>query len=249
MAAAVVLLAARPSCNRLVSLLRDALPNVLILLAYRESGLFIKPDPTHHLDRVFVTWDIWLLQGHGWLPSCLLRSPGLEYYMEAAYLFCYLFVPLGFGCVLLRRPGNSPDQSADRTQMPDRFWTAVLGALFFSYVLYPYFPLTPPHQLFHDEPFSASGWLRNLNLWILSRYGVGASIFPSGHVAGVTATALAVRSIRPQLGVLFIAGALSITIATVYLRYHYTADALAGLLVGAVAFVVSTKLHRPHAED
>jgi membrane-associated phospholipid phosphatase len=244
-AASAVVLAAKRARSSLVSFLRDALPTVLILLAYREAGLFLSPDPAHHLDHVFVAWDSWLLRGHVWLPLWVLHSPWLENYMEAAYLLCYPFVPLGFACVLIRGPGRSLGQPDDRQQTADRFWTAVLSALFFSYVLYPYFPLIPPHQLFHDEPFGASGWLRHFNLWVLSYYGVGASIFPSGHVAGVTATALAVQSIRPRLGAYFIVAALSITFATVYLRYHYAADALAGLLVGVIAFVVSRKICNP----
>ena len=36
---------------------RDWLPALLMLLAYRESGLFIQADPAHRLDHPFILWD------------------------------------------------------------------------------------------------------------------------------------------------------------------------------------------------
>ena len=71
----------------------------------------------------------------------------------------------------------------------------MLLAALFCYAVYPFFPLTPPRLLFHDLPGPAvSPLLRTVNFWLLDAYGVQACIFPSGHVAAVTATALAVRA-------------------------------------------------------
>jgi membrane-associated phospholipid phosphatase len=46
----------------------------------------------------------------------------------------------------------------------------------------------------------------------------------------------------PRLGILFCIAALSVAAATVYGRYHYLADAVAGVLVGLAAFLVSSRL-------
>jgi membrane-associated phospholipid phosphatase len=81
-----------------------------------------------------------------------------------------------------------------------------------------------------------------MNFWILERYSVQACIFPSGHVAAATAVALAVWAYLPRLGMLFLLAAASVAVATVYGRYHYAADALAGALVGIVAYRVSYRL-------
>ena len=81
-----------------------------------------------------------------------------------------------------------------------------------------------------------------MNLWVLDRFSVQACLFPSAHAAAVTSTALAVRAYRPRLGILFSIGALSVAAATVYGRYHYAADAVAGVLVGLTAFLVSSRL-------
>jgi membrane-associated phospholipid phosphatase len=86
-----------------------------------------------------------------------------------------------------------------------------------------------------------------MNLWVLNRFSVQVCLFPSGHAAAVTATALAVRADRPRLGILFCIVALNVAAATVYGRYHYLADAVAGVLVGVAAFAVSRYLSLRHA--
>jgi len=250
--AAIILLSAFAGSRRWLASLRDWFPAVLILVAYRESGLFFAPDPTHRWDKLFAAWDA-LLFGSPWLTSLLAAaSPWLPRYLELSYLFCYPLVPLGFGALMLgsRAAKAQPATpaapiAAYRTGAVDFFWTAVLLATLTCYVIYPFIPLTPPRALWHDFPGPAvEPLLRKTNLWILDRYGVQACIFPSGHVAAVTAVALAVRAYLPRLGALFLIAAASVAVATVYGRYHYGADAAAGALVGVIAFLISQRIHK-----
>jgi membrane-associated phospholipid phosphatase len=228
--------------------LRDWLPCVLIVLAYRESGLFLMPDITHRWDNLFIIWDRALL-GSSWFKSVATAgSPWLGHAMELAYLLVYPFVPLGFAAVYFGRD-RSGDAGVRASRSADRYWTAVLLAVLASYALFPFFPLTPPRLLFHDLPGGADPagsaalpLLRQLNFWILGHYSVQACIFPSGHVAGAVATALAVRRERPRLGIVFLFAAALIAVSTVFGRYHYAADALAGAAVGLAAFLLSSFL-------
>jgi membrane-associated phospholipid phosphatase len=244
--------------SRMTSPIRDWLPALLMLLAYRESGLFIKPDPAHRLDHLFILWDQTVLHSRwveGLLDSC---APWLQHYLELCYLLCYPLVPLGFAALYLARPATGAPrqprgtslgtdlyhQHLRLTVMFDKFWTAVLLATLFCFAIYPFFPLTPPRMLFNDVPGSpVPPLLRHMNLWVLDRLSVQACVFPSAHAAAVTGTALAVRAYRPRLGILFCVVALSVAAATVYGRYHYAADAAAGVLVGIVAFAVSSRIH------
>ena len=263
--------AAKEGPDSLFAILRDWFPAVLVLVAYRESGLFITPDPTHHLDYLFIRFDRWLLSSRLVLGTLRTLSPWLQYYLEIAYFFCYPMVPLGIGSLYWARAREARSRKVESagtlTASPilvestteaasarcsafgeksiDCFWTAVLGTVLFSYLLFPFFPLTPPRTLFHDLPGPAvQPLLRNVNLWLLGKYSVQACLFPSGHVAAVIATALAVRKFLPRLGIVFIIVALSISAATVYGRYHYTVDALAGAAVGVAGFLVSGWLQR-----
>jgi membrane-associated phospholipid phosphatase len=239
-----------------LAIVRDWIPCVLILVAYRESGLFVTPDPSHRLDLLFIRLDDILLK-NSWVRGLLtITSPWLQRYLEFAYFLCYPSVPLGIGALYLARrvaPGFTPTCTVLKGGGIERryklaieqFWTTVLLAVLTCYVLFPFFPLTPPRELFHDLPGpQVAPLLRGMNHWILGRYAVGASLFPSGHVAAVTAMALAIRAYLPRAGILFMVLAVSIALATVYGRYHYAADALAGGLVGITAFVISRALRQ-----
>jgi membrane-associated phospholipid phosphatase len=250
--------------SRFLAVLRDWLPCILILVAYREAGLLFLPDPSHRLDHIFIRWDAMLLR-NPWVTSALtVGSPWLQRYLEFAYFLCYPVVPLGVATLYLARQyvapgGTCPDTVGSPASAPmsrgatdrrvasalEHYWTAVLVAALTCYVLFPLFPLTPPRELFHDlpGPYGAPE-LRGLNHWLLNRYAVGASLFPSGHVASATAAALVIRCHCPRAGWVFLIVAASITLATVYGRYHYAADALAGALVGVAAFLVSHALTR-----
>ena len=85
--------------------LRDWLPCALIVLAYRESGLFIQPDVTRRLDVIFEAWDRVLL-GSAWFQSLVaFGSPWLGRLMELVYLLVYPFIPLGFAAVYFSKRG------------------------------------------------------------------------------------------------------------------------------------------------
>ncbi len=222
----------------------DLFPALLLLVAYRESGLLLPPDSTHHLDFVFIRWDRALLQNHFAQAMLQAGAPWLQHYLELAYLLCYPLVPLGVAAVHFgARRGEGRTSSGKLQIAMDDFWAAVLMATLFSYAVYPFFPLTPPRVLFADVPGPhVEPLLRRLNFWLLDHYSVQACIFPSGHVAAATAVALAVRKHAPRLGMVFILLATSVALATVYGRYHYAADAAAGALVGTIACQVSKLL-------
>jgi membrane-associated phospholipid phosphatase len=231
--------------NIFLSDLRDWFPCVLIPLAYRESGLFFTPDPSHRLDNIFIDWDRALLQNPWVAHGLSVSSPYLEPVLEFAYLLCYPLVPLALLSIVLARKRGSlksdHESRADRTI--DRFWTAVLLAVFTCYVVYPFFPLTPPRVLFPDlgGPLPVSA-LRHMNLWLLHQNGDQVSLFPSGHVAAIIAASLAVRGVLLRLGWVFVFAAGLVTVATVVGRYHYAADAAAGALVGLTAYIIARRL-------
>jgi membrane-associated phospholipid phosphatase len=227
---------------------RDLLPALLILVAYRESGLLLKPDLSDRLDYLFIQWDRLLLKNAAVQAVLNAGAPWLQHYLEFAYLLCYPLVPLGVAAIYLtpqRAKLNEPSAPPGRRAIDD-FWAAVLLATLFCYAVYPFFPLTPPRVLFQDLPGPhVAPLLREWNFWLLDHYSVQACIFPSGHVAAVTAVALAVRKHAPRVGALFLFLAASIAVATVYGRYHYAVDAVAGALVGVAAYCASNAIkHR-----
>jgi membrane-associated phospholipid phosphatase len=238
---AAIVIVLRGNCRRApwLAAAHNLFPALLLLVAYRESGLLLRPNSAHRLDFTFIQWDRVLLHNQFVLALLQAGTPWLQHYLEFAYLLCYPLVPLGVAAIHFTSRGKS-ESGADSTRPMDDFWTPVLLATLFCYAVYPFFPLTPPRVLFADVPGpQVEPLLRQVNFWLLDRYSVQACIFPSGHVAAATAVALAVRKQAPRLGALFMFLAASVAVATVYGRYHYAADAMAGALVGIAAYKVT----------
>jgi membrane-associated phospholipid phosphatase len=119
------------------------------------------------------------------------------------------------------------------------FVLAVVGA----YALFPYFPSEPPRTVFpgEDLPTFLTPF-RSFNLWLLGGWGIHTSVFPSAHVSGAFSAALAMRRLLPEkpwAWRLLLVLAVLIALATVYGRYHYLVDALAGVAVALVAFAAT----------
>lgn len=76
-----------------------------------------------------------------------------------------------------------------------------------------------------------------------------AHSFPSGHAAAVTVFALlAVRSERLPLAPTAVLAAL-IAVSRMYLGTHYLSDTIAGIGIGAAAFVVATRWLTDHRQS
>lgn len=147
--------------------------------------------------------------------------------VELSYLLCYPLVPLGFACLYL---------SGLRTEA-DRFWTAVLLAVFPCYGALPWLPTRPPRVV---EGTAAGGSaIRTLNLRVLERASVQLNTFPSGHVASAVATALVVAVALPAAGLLLAVVVAGIAAGSIVGRYHYLPDVLAGAAIALAAFWVS----------
>jgi membrane-associated phospholipid phosphatase len=208
---------------------RDAASLSLIVLAYREMGWFAQPHLAHSLEASWVTWDRVVLRGGA---KAVIESIGplIPSILEIAYALVYVLAP--FAVAMLYAYG--------RREMVDEFLFVFAVGVLLCYAQFPFWPSEPPRVAFAGQDLpSYQTAFRRFNLWMLGNYGIHTSVFPSAHVAGAFAAAFgAMRTLseRPWVSRFLLVTASLIAIATVYGRYHYLADALAGLLVALVAF-------------
>jgi len=208
---------------------RDLLPYPFALLCYREAGWLASVIAPHDLEKRWIGWDRMLLDA--WHGRALIESLGdaVPALLEAAYLSVYVIALLAVGILYL----------CGRREQVDRFWFAFLLGLMLSYIQFPFWPSEPPRSVFPGQDLpSIAGPLRRLNLFLVGNYGIHSSVFPSAHVSGAMAGALMLRRIlreRQWAGNLMLTLAILIAIATVYGRYHYLVDALAGAAIGILA--------------
>jgi membrane-associated phospholipid phosphatase len=81
--------------------------------------------------------------------------------------------------------------------------------------------------------------------WLLDRLeSVHYDCFPSGHTELTILAWWSTRPFGPRLFWLSFAYTLSIIFATVYLRYHYTVDLLAGVVVAAILLAATPAIYQ-----
>lgn len=216
---------------------RDWLPMALFVLAYRQMGWFAPASHEHRLEQGWIAWDNFLfgaLRFRDVIESTGVLLPGV---LEAAYLLVYV-VPVCLVAILY---------AYERRDQVDfvvsRYAIGLLGA----YALLPYFPSEPPRIVFPGnwEP-AVTTIFRRWNQSIVSGYGIQLSVFPSAHVSGAFAAYFAMRRVfgrRHWTSWSTQIYAWLVAVATVYGRYHYAVDALAGIGVAIAALIVTIPRH------
>jgi membrane-associated phospholipid phosphatase len=215
-----------------LSATRDAVSLALILLAYREMGWFAQPHAGHTLEASWVTWDHVVLRG-GARAVIELLGPVIPSMLEISYALVYVLAPFAIAMLYLH----------GRREKVDQFLFVFAVGVLLCYAQFPFWPSDPPRVVFLGEDLpSYQTVFRRFNLWMLGNYGIHTSVFPSAHVAGAFATAFgALRTLpeRKWVSRFFFVIASLIAISTVYGRYHYLADAVAGLVMALVAFALT----------
>jgi membrane-associated phospholipid phosphatase len=221
------------------SVVRDWLALFWVLVAYREMDWFTPPFKDFHLERAWVLWDRALFYQLGlkhWIESL---GPLLPNYLEFCYVLVYAIGPFSVAALYV----------SNHRERADRFLVAYAVGTLASYALFPFFPSDPPRVVFpgSDLPLY-SGAIRHFNLALVGGYGIHSSVFPSAHVSSAFAAAWGLMFVLPERpwfgrGMLFYA--VSVAIATVYGRYHFAADALAGFCTSLLALGVVLHARRP----
>jgi membrane-associated phospholipid phosphatase len=206
------------------NIVRDWIPLLLTLAAYRQMDWFTPAVADHRLDLLFLGWDRWLFD-HGLragIESAGRLVPGM---LEACYLTVYAVAPVALWALVQH----------GRREAIGRWWLAYLAGTLGAYALLPWFPSQPPRTAFAGQDLPhVTTWLRQLNLSILGGYGIHSSVFPSAHVSSAFSAAWGLRAVvpeRPALGRWMAIYGCAVAMATVYGRYHYAADVVAGFAV------------------
>jgi membrane-associated phospholipid phosphatase len=217
--------------QEIFSMARDWIPLALTLVAYREMDWFAPLPRDYNLELRWLDWDRRLLYGAGLQRAIESLGALLPAYLEFCYLLVYAVGPFSVAMLYFQR----------RRDLVNRLLLVYLLGTLLAYALFPYFPSDPPRTLFGgtDMPNLVTP-IRQFNLWIVSGYGIHSSVFPSAHVSSAFSAAWALLMLLPdkrRFGWGMLAYALSVAVATVYGRYHYAVDAVAGLGVSVIAML------------
>lgn len=214
---------------------------VLFFVTFLKLGYIIRGlnPTTRELDLLAA--DRWLFGTDPLRVLEPLLHPIAVDFFEAAY-FSYFVTPLVVIAVLMAR--------RDVLTM-NRLYVGVLLAIFLSYVGYVFVPARSPYLAAADPTLSwafqydteVRGWV--IGDWIRSTIEswdtVRLNAFPSGHTA-VAVVFLVLLGRYPGLRWVVIPSYSALIVSTVYLRYHFVVDVVAGAALGAGAVWLAPRL-------
>lgn len=211
---------------------------VMILVLFNSMGALIAGARPGTFDDSLIKADYRLFGVHPTVWMERLINPILTAVLQFAYI-SYYFIPISLGITLIakrRRP---------------EFEKALFGIVlcfYLSYIGYLLVPAVGPRFTLSDlqtkslqaGPFIS--WLQE-TLNGLERNKTDA--FPSGH----TAIALVTLCYAGMFGEKMLSGILfpvvfALILSTVYLRYHYVVDVIAGIALAGATILLAPKLSR-----
>jgi len=215
---------------------RNWYPLPFVASCYKEMALFIPAIRGVDYDRALANLDyrIWGANPTVWLERW--NTPGLTEFLQVVYT---LFIP----AVLL-----VAWELWRRHQFKDFRYYAFLIALGFlvSYVGYLAVPARGPRFLLRNlQHFQLHGmWLFNGMQRALDRLeSAHFDCFPSGHTELTILAGWGSRMISKRWFKVYLAYTPCIIFATVYLRYHYTVDLLAGAATAGILILAAPVLY------
>ncbi|PYP77354.1 MAG: hypothetical protein DMD35_15570 [Gemmatimonadetes bacterium] len=190
-----------------------------------------------HHDAILVEWERLLFPSD---PSATL-APRLSFaplseLLHLAYASYYLLIYLPPVVLYARR-------RRDALVSTILALAVVYGVCFVTYVL---FPVDGPRYLVGPAA-APDGPIRSFVLTLLDRGSSRGTAFPSSHVAASVVSALCALRYQRGVGIAVTIVTAALTLGTVYGGFHYAVDALVGVILGGLAWLVSAELLEPLA--
>lgn len=207
----------------------------LVLIFDSLGGLIHYINPVNY-DDLLINIDYMIFKVHPTIALERFISPVLTEILQFAYT-SYYFLPVILG-VALKIKGKEAEF--------DRTIFLILLCFFLSYIGYFFVPAVGPrYTMNHLQGTELHGiFLRDKIDGILnSLEGIKSDAFPSGHTAVTLVVLYAAYKFQKNLFWFFLPVVMALLVSTVYLRYHYVIDVIAGILLFVFTIYAGEKFY------
>jgi membrane-associated phospholipid phosphatase len=229
----------RPRVASLSRFIHGWYPVALITATFKELTYLIPRFHPRDFDVELAAIDYRLFGAHPtvWLER--LTWPLLTEVLQLVYA-TYYFLPLILGAVLWRKGWFERY----------RFWVFVVALGFYvSYLGYIAVPATGPRYL---SAISAAQSFRLTGVWLFASLretldqaeGITRDCFPSGHTEMTLLVLYYARRFHRRTFWLLLPVGSALIFSTVYLRYHYVIDVIAGAATAGLVILMAKPLYR-----
>jgi membrane-associated phospholipid phosphatase len=215
--------------NRFLRITYDLVfPIICVIILFDSLEWVVHYVNPRDIDPLLVKLDYMIFGNHPTVMLEAIINPFLTDILQTAYS-TYYFLPVFFGIALLR---NNQRKEFDRSLF------LILFCFYLSYIGYIVWPaLGPRFALDHLQTQRLEGFfiaepMQNL----LNRLeGIKRDAFPSGHTGvALTVLYLAYRY-KKTLFLIYLPVVILLLFSTVYCRYHYVVDVIAGVILAIAA--------------
>ena len=224
------------SQSSIVRFARSWYPLPLYIFFFEELGGLVHAIFPGWFDRWLIAFDYNFAGVHPSIWLSRFASPALNDAMQVAYMTYFLYLVILPAILYAQR---------DRLA----FWTVMTSTAVAHYSVYVIAVLLPVESPYYSlaalQTKTLTGSYCTALIEFIERLGrVHGAAFPSAHVAGSMVAILASWRYRRWLFWVCLPFFVAMCVSTVYGRYHYMADVLAGIAVSAMGFSVGTWLMR-----
>lgn len=222
----------------LLDFLRETLPFLFCISIYTNMHDMVHLVNPNDVDASLIAWDQYLL---GFQPAIYLESfitPELTDFMYFSYSSFLIYIIM-FTMYLYVRKNNT----AFRETLVSVVLTFYIG--YIGYVIFP--AVGPKFNMSHLFETSLSGSFITDRLSFLMNYEISEytrrDCFPSLHNGVIFLILLFAFKHQKRYAFLFLPFAIALFISTLYLRYHYFVDMIAGFLLAIIVFYLGPILN------
>lgn len=224
--------------SRLFSFLHAFIPIISVVIIFNSLGDIIPFIRQRYYDDVLIRIDYMLFAVHPTVWMERFNNTLLTALFQVAYISYYV-MPIALGASLFLKDKQGEFETAVFT---------IILCFYLSYIGYMLFPAVGPRftmdhlQTMDLQAGPMTRWIQQ-TLNTLEHNKTDA--FPSGHTAVALVSLFYAWKYRERVLFGVLAPAVSaLIVSTVYLRYHYVIDVIAGILLAVLTIFISPWMHR-----
>lgn len=214
-----------------------AMPFISVVLIFDSLGYVVHPVNPRDIDPLLLRIDYMLTGTYPTVSLQKIINPFLTEIMQLAYT-SYYFIPVILGISLKIKKKEAEFEKA---------LFLVLFCFYLSYIGYILFPaLGPRFYIGHLHTVELKGLflMEPIHELLNKLEGIKRDAFPSGHTAiALLCLIISFKSER-KLFWYFLPVVVMLMFSTVYLRYHYVIDVIAGIILTMIVLISGPLLYR-----
>ncbi len=212
-------------------------PIICVLLIFDSLELIVHNINPNDIDPILIQIDYMIFNGHPTVMLEKIMHPVLTDLMQVAYI-TYYFIPVIFGIILLK---NNKREEFNKSLF------LILLCFYLSYVGYMLFPALGPRfalQDLHSNALRGFFIAEPIHNLLNQLEGIKRDAFPSGHTAITVLVLYLAYSFNRIYFWICLPIVLSLILSTVYCRYHYFIDIVAGIILTIFTILIGELTYR-----